>query len=87
VGVATYDPQSKKFYHHQEPIARGNKSDAGYINSTLKDKLGSKQTLREVRSLAEVEIYQVKAMISERLTTMENQIQSEIKNGGDGTDA
>ena len=82
--TASYDPATKRFYHFEEPIAHGNdKKSAHLIDEVLRKETKSKKILPGSgrKSLADVEVFEIKAMISERLTTMQNEIEQEVKTG------
>lgn len=83
-GVATYDPKAKQFYHHTDDVAAGSDANGvNAINDTVKKKLKAKKTSGS-RSIADIEVYEVKAMITERLTTMQSEIEKQVKGEKDG---
>lgn len=84
VAIATFEPKSGKFYHHTDVIAAGSDAKAvEKINKVVKDTLKAKKTVQEGRTFADVEVGEIRAMIAEQLTSKLNEIEQEIKDGGD----
>ncbi len=78
VGTATYVPKSGKFQHHTDTIAHGpDKNGSEVIDNILKNKLKSKRS--NIKSIADMEIFEMKAMITERLLSMESEIEKQVK--------
>lgn len=75
--IATYDPKTRKFYHYNDRIHEN-------LKPVLKDTLKSKKTLHDSgRSLAEIEMWEVRAMITERLQTLQQEAENSVKGDND----
>ena len=82
--VVTYNLNDREFYHHSDELAGGkSKRDVSVLGSFMNEKISKNRYEYHGRSLADSQVFEVKAMIMQRLSTMQKEIEERVKEGED----
>lgn len=79
--VASYDPNAKKFNHYPNIVGK-----ASAITSMLTNKLKSSMPTNHyhTHTIADREAFEIKAMVTEKLKSLQQEIEEEVKDTGKG---
>lgn len=87
--VAMYDKENDNFVHFKDDVANGSlKADVNSLKDFVTKTVGSqKYSGKDYEwSLADSQVFEIKAMIMSRLSTMQEKIEEEVKGGNDPMD-